>query len=76
MSDLRFEEGIAPLFREKDIMEMQLIGGYDLVNYTDVKQRAGKIYQHLSDGSLPFDGLWLEDQIRKLKHWMEQGRSP
>ncbi len=73
---LSFAEDIAPLFREKDVNEMKEISGFDLSDYEDVRERAEGIYAQLADGSMPCDGQWSEDQLSKLKRWMDQGMEP
>jgi hypothetical protein len=73
MAALSFAEDIAPLFRKKDVDEMKAISGFDLSNYKDAKKWAQGIYARLSDGSMPCDGAWPEEQVAKFKRWMDQG---
>jgi 3-phenylpropionate/trans-cinnamate dioxygenase ferredoxin reductase subunit len=70
---LSFAEDIAPLFRKKDVGEMKGIGGFDLSDYEDVRERAQSIYARLSGGSMPCDGPWPDEQVAKFKRWMDQG---
>ena len=71
-SDSRFvfEQEIRPMFRESDIETMKGLG-LDLSDYNDVRKNAGKIYNRVSDGSMPCDGGWDATQVKKFKKWMD-----
>ncbi|MGW8250854.1 MAG: oxidoreductase C-terminal domain-containing protein, partial [Anaerolineales bacterium] len=74
--ELSFSQDIRPLFRDKDISEMKGIGGFDLSEYEDVRQRASSIYARLADGSMPCDKPWSEERVAKFKRWMDAGSQP
>jgi hypothetical protein len=69
-----FARDIRPLFRDKDVDEMQF--AFDLSQYDDVKSHAAAIYDRLADGSMPCDGAWSEDRIALFRQWMDEGSSP
>ena len=55
-----FATDIRPLFRDSDIEEMSF--AFDLSDYDDVKNNADAINEGLSEGPIPCDGEWSEDQ--------------
>ena len=69
-----FAQDIRPLFRDKDVQEMQY--AFDLSNYDNVKTHAQAIYDRLMDGSMPCDGAWAEDRIALFLQWMQDGYVP
>jgi hypothetical protein len=68
-----FARDIRPLFRDKDVDEMSF--AFDLSNYDDVKSNAAGIYDRLTEGSMPCDGAWPENQIALFQQWMDEGYS-
>ena len=76
MASQSFAQAIRPLFRDKDIKTMQRIAHFNLSEYEDVRSRAADIYARLSDGSMPCDGAWPEENLAKFKQWMEDGMAP
>jgi hypothetical protein len=66
-----FARDIRPLFRDQDVDEMQF--AFDLSEYDDVKANADAILERLSDGSMPCDGAWSDEQIEFFRHWMQEG---
>jgi hypothetical protein len=66
-----FARDIRPLFRDQDVEEMQF--AFDLSEYNDVKANAEAILERLSDGSMPCDGAWSDEQIELFKQWMQEG---
>jgi hypothetical protein len=66
-----FASDIRPLFRDKDVEDMQF--AFDLNGYADVKSNAQAIYDRLSDGSMPCDGPWSAEQIALFQQWMADG---
>jgi hypothetical protein len=66
-----FSSDIRPLFRDSDIAAMSAM--LDLSSYDDVRANADAIYGRLSDGSMPCDGAWPEDQVATFKEWMDAG---
>lgn len=70
-----FEEDIKPLFRPRDVTVMRNVAGFDLSKYEDVKANADKIAQRLRI-NMPCDGLWPEEDIKKLESWKDGGMPP
>jgi hypothetical protein len=68
---ISFKNDIKPLFREEDVDEM--VPWFDLSKIEDVKSNAENILERLSDGTMPPDGEWPEEQIAKFKKWMDEG---
>jgi hypothetical protein len=66
-----FARDIRPLFRDQDVEEMQF--AFDLSEYNDVKANAEAILERLSDGSMPCDGAWTDEQIELFRQWMQDG---
>ena len=66
-----FARDIRPLFRDQDVEEMQF--AFDLSEYDDVKANADAILERLSDGSMPCDGAWSDEQIELFRQWMQEG---
>ena len=66
-----FEADIRPLFRDSDIAAMASM--IDLSSYEDVRENANEIYARLSDGSMPCDGAWPEQQVSTFKAWLDTG---
>ncbi len=76
MPSLSFARDIRPLFREEDIEAMQDFANFDLSKYEDVRAEASNIYDRLSDGSMPCDEVWPDEQIDRFKQWMDGGFAP
>jgi hypothetical protein len=70
---LGFESDIKPLFREKDRDAMRR--AFDLWSYDDVVTHADAIAQQLSDGTMPCDGAWPEDDVARFQRWNEEGHA-
>jgi truncated hemoglobin YjbI len=68
----RFQEHIAPLFRDRDRASMKFV--FDLWSYADVSERADAILDRLRDGSMPCDGAWPADQVAVFERWIEAGK--
>jgi hypothetical protein len=66
-----FESDIRPLFRDRDIESMS--GHFDLSSYDDVRDAADRIYGRLSDGSMPCDGAWSDEQVALFRAWIDAG---
>jgi hypothetical protein len=67
-----FQEDIKPLFRDRDVLVMEAIAGFNLHAYEDVKTNADRILQRLRE-DMPCDGLWPEDDIAKFEAWKNGG---
>lgn len=76
MRALSFAGDILPLFRSYDIDSMKEYKGIDLSSYEEVKKLAQVIYGRLSAKTMPCDGPWSDDNVRKFKEWMESGMAP
>jgi len=68
---LSFARDIRPLFRESDRNAM--VFAFDLWDYNDVCTYAQDILERLSDGSMPCDDEWPEEQITQFQNWMDAG---
>ena len=66
-----FAADIRPLFRDSDVAAMSSM--IDLTSYDDVRDNADRIYERLSDGSMPCDGGWPEDRVATFKSWIDAG---
>jgi hypothetical protein len=66
-----YERDIRPLFRESDRESMEF--AFDLWNYHDVCKYAHDILGRLTEGSMPCDGEWPEEQIALFRRWVEAG---
>ncbi len=68
---LSYARDIRPLFRESDRDSM--VFAFDLWDYQDVCTYAEDILERLTDGSMPCDGEWPEEQIAQFRRWVEAG---
>jgi hypothetical protein len=66
-----FARDIQPLFREDDRTSMDF--AFDLWDYHDVQTHAQDILSRLSEGTMPCDGEWPEQQIALFRRWVEDG---
>lgn len=64
-------EGIRLLFRSSDIDAMAFV--FDLASYEEVREYAVEIYSRVSDGTMPCDGPWPEERIRRFRDWIDAG---
>ena len=46
---------------------------FDLWAYDDVVAHAGAIAGRLSDGTMPCDGKWPDEQVRLFQRWVDEG---
>jgi hypothetical protein len=60
---------IKPMFREFDRDEMLYL--FDLWSYSDVREFAELIYDRISDGTMPCDVRWSQEQLNTFAAWME-----
>jgi hypothetical protein len=72
--EISFEEDIKPLFREGDRESMK--SEFDLWSYDDVVRNSDAILGRLSDGSMPCDGAWPDEQVAVFQSWVEAGTPP
>jgi hypothetical protein len=66
-----YERDIRPLFRESD--KESMVFAFDLWDYHDVCTNAQDILERLTDGSMPCDAEWPEEQIAQFRRWVEAG---
>lgn len=66
-----FAQDIQPLFLESDRDSMGF--AFDLWNYHDVRAHAEDILERLTDGSMPCDREWPEEQVAQFRRWVEAG---
>jgi hypothetical protein len=71
MSEPSFANDVKPLFRDSDVAAMSSF--FDLSSYDEVRANADRIYERLSDGSMPCDGGWPDDQVATFKAWIDAG---
>ena len=69
-----FESDIKPLFRDLDRNNM--IFAFDLWSLDDVKENASEILARVEDESMPCDEPWNQDEIEKLRAWIDAGCQP
>jgi hypothetical protein len=68
---MSFENDILPLFRSQDVEEMSW--AFDLSSYEEVSEHARDIYDRLSDGTMPCDAPWPEEQVDRFRQWIDAG---
>jgi hypothetical protein len=66
-----FAGDIQPLFRESDRESMEF--AFDLWDYQDVRTHAEDILERLTEGTMPCDGKWPEEQVAQFRRWVESG---
>jgi hypothetical protein len=66
-----FARDIQPLFRESDREAMEF--AFDLWDYDDVRTHAQDILERLTDGTMPCDEEWPEEQVALFRRWVEAG---
>jgi hypothetical protein len=71
---LTYEQNIRPLFRDRDIQSMSF--AFDLSSYDDVRANAEAIYEKLAAGSMPCDGAWDAEDVKRFRAWIDGGSPP
>jgi hypothetical protein len=51
-----------------------MLSVFDLWSHDDVSRNADAILARLSDGSMPCDGAWPEEQVDLFQRWIEGGK--
>jgi hypothetical protein len=69
---ISFAQDIKPLFRERDRESM--LSQFDLWSYDDVARLSDAILARLSDGSMPCDGAWPDEQVARFEDWVGAGK--
>lgn len=68
---ISFERQIKPLFRERDHRSMSW--AFDLWSRDEVAANSDAILERLSNGTMPCDGAWSEEQIALFEDWVGAG---
>jgi hypothetical protein len=68
---ISFDQHIKPLFRESDRESMEF--AFDLWSHGDVTENSDAILERLSDGTMPCDGAWPDEQIQVFRAWVDAG---
>ena len=66
-----FASHIKPLFRDRDRQSM--LFAFDLWSADDVRAHGTDILDRLTNGSMPCDGAWPEQQVAVFRRWTETG---
>ena len=69
-----FDAHVKPLFRPADRDSMTF--AFDLWSRADVQAHAADILDRLSQGTMPCDGVWPEEQVDLFRRWTESGFQP
>jgi hypothetical protein len=69
-----FARDIRPLFNDRDVGSMSR--WFDLSSYDDVRANADRIYEQLSNGSMPCYGSWPADHLQRFRTWVDGGFEP
>jgi hypothetical protein len=69
-----FATDIRPLFRPEDVESMSW--AFDLTSYEDVRENAEAIHERLSEGSMPCDEQWPDEQVQRFRSWIDAGMPP
>lgn len=70
-TDVSYARDIRPLFRDRDVRSMAF--AFDLSSYDDVRQNAEAIYGRLANGTMPCDGAWPADDVKRFRAWIDAG---
>ena len=68
---MSFERDILPLFRPQDVEEMSWV--FDLSSHHEVSDHSEAIYARLSDGTMPCDAPWPEEDVERFRQWIDAG---
>ena len=68
---ISFDTDIKPLFRDRDRASM--LSTFDLWSYDDVVTWSDAILGRLSNGSMPCDGAWPDEQVALFADWVAAG---
>jgi hypothetical protein len=69
-----FATDIRPLFRPEDVESMSW--AFNLTSYEDVRENAEAIHERLSEGSMPCDEPWPDEQVQRFRSWIDAGMPP
>ena len=68
---MSFEQHIRPLFRTEDVEAMSF--AFDLSSYEEVCEHAEEIHARLSEGTMPCDAPWPEEDVELFRAWIDAG---
>lgn len=68
---MSFANDILPLFRPQDVEEMSW--AFDLSSHDEVSEHAEAIYERLSEGTMPCDAPWPEEDVERFRQWIDAG---
>ena len=68
---MSFEQHIRPLFRTEDVEAMSF--AFDLSSYEEVCEHAEEIHGRLSEGTMPCDAPWPEEDVELFRAWIDAG---
>ena len=72
---LSFAQDIRPMFTDEDVDNM--IGfGFDLSRFEDVIANAELIYSRVDDKTMPPGDPWSDEDIARLRQWIDEGMNP
>jgi hypothetical protein len=60
-----------PLLPGADIAAMSF--AFDLSSYEDVCENAEEIHSRLADGTMPCDAPWSEEDVERVRRWIDAG---
>jgi hypothetical protein len=46
---------------------------FDLSSYEDVCENAEEIHSRLADGTMPRDAPWPEEDVERVRRWIDAG---
>jgi hypothetical protein len=49
---------------------------FNLTSYEDVRENAEAIHERLSEGSMPCDEPWPDEQVQRFRSWIDAGMPP
>jgi len=69
---ISFAKHIKTLFRHRDRNSMRF--AFDLWSYEDVCTHGDDILRRVSNGTMPCDGAWPQEQVDVFQRWLEAGK--
>jgi len=69
---ISFATHIKTLFRHRDRNSMRF--AFDLWSYDDVCTHGEDILRRVSNGTMPCDGAWPQEQVDVFRQWIEAGK--
>lgn len=50
-----------------------MLFAFDLSSYEDVRENAEEIHSRLADGTMPCDAPWSEEDVERVRRWIDAG---